>query len=67
VLDPVRAVAAKESAGGTGPRAVAAQLESARARAAAFKARDATVPALDALARAVGAEPLTPPPTGGSR
>jgi hypothetical protein len=25
------------------------------------------VPALDALARAVGAEPLTPPPTGGSR
>jgi argininosuccinate lyase len=67
VLDPVRAVAAKESAGGTGPRAVAAQLESARARAAAFKARAATVPALDALARAVGAEPLTPPPTGGSR
>jgi argininosuccinate lyase len=58
-LDPRRAVAAKESVGGTGPRAVAAQLESARARAAEMRARAAAVPTLDALARAIAAEPLT--------
>jgi argininosuccinate lyase len=57
-LDPIRAVAAKESAGGTGPRAVAAQLASARARAAALHARAAAVPSIQSLARAIASEPL---------
>jgi argininosuccinate lyase len=58
-LDPIRAVAAKESAGGTGPRAVAAQLESARARVRDLHARAAAVPTIQSLARAIAAEPLT--------
>ena len=58
-LDPARAVAAKESAGGTGPRAVAVQLQAARARAAAFADHARSLPTLDALARAITAEPLT--------
>ena len=58
-LDPIRAVAAKESAGGTGPRAVAAQLESARGRARDLHARASAVPTLQSLARAIAAEPLT--------
>jgi len=59
-LDPIRAVAAKESAGGTGPRAVAAQLASARARATELHARASAVPTLRTLARAIATEPLTP-------
>jgi argininosuccinate lyase len=59
-LSPSRAVAAKESAGGTGPRAVAAQLDAARVRAADFAATARSLPTLDALARAIAAEPLTP-------
>jgi argininosuccinate lyase len=41
-LDPARAVAAKESPGGTGPRAVAAQLAHLRARAGALVVTSAT-------------------------
>jgi argininosuccinate lyase len=58
-LDPVRAIAAKESIGGTGPRAVAAQLESARARATALHARASAIPTIQSLARSIAAEPLT--------
>ncbi len=58
-LDPIRAVAAKESAGGTGPRAVAAQLASARARAGELHARAAAIPSIQSLARAIANEPLT--------
>jgi argininosuccinate lyase len=58
-LDPRRAVAAKESPGGTGPRAVTEQLDSAYARAAEFAARARALPTLDALASAIAAEPLT--------
>jgi argininosuccinate lyase len=58
-LDPVRAVAAKESIGGTGPRAVAAQLEGARSRAQALLARASAVPTIQSLARSIAAEPLT--------
>jgi argininosuccinate lyase len=57
-LDPIRAVAAKESPGGTGPRAVAAQLANARARVAALLARAAAVPTIHTLARAIANEPL---------
>jgi argininosuccinate lyase len=59
-LDPRYAVAAKESAGGTSPRAVFAQLDSARARAADFASRARALPTLDALAHAIAAEPFTP-------
>jgi argininosuccinate lyase len=58
-LDPHRAVAAKESHGGTGPRAVHTQLDSAHARAEDFAARARALPTLDALARAIAAEPFT--------
>ncbi len=58
-LDPIRAVAAKESAGGTGPRAVAAQLDSAPAPATELHARASAVPTIESLARAIAAEPLT--------
>ncbi len=57
-LDATRAVSVKESIGGTGPRAVAAQLESARARASSFAERARSLPALDALAQSIAAEPL---------
>jgi len=61
-LDPRRAVAAKESPGGTSARAVSAQLDSAHARAADFASRARALPTLDALARAIAAEPLTSSP-----
>jgi len=57
-LDAVRAVAAKESAGGTGPRSIDAQLESARGRAAAFAKKAGSIPSLDAIAKTIAAEPL---------
>ena len=60
-LDPIRAVAAKESAGGTGPRAVAAQLDSARAAPPrSTHAAERHPPPSSRLARAIAAEPLTP-------
>jgi argininosuccinate lyase len=59
-LDPAAAVAAKESAGGTGPRAIDAQLASARDRADTLAAISASTPQLDAVARAIATEPLHP-------
>jgi argininosuccinate lyase len=57
-LDATRAVAAKESAGGTGPKSIDAQIASAGARAAAFATKAATIPSLDAIAKVIAAEPL---------
>ncbi len=59
VLDPARAVAAKESPGGTGPRSVAAQLTHLRARAEALtKAGEAGGFSAAALARGIEDEAL---------
>jgi hypothetical protein len=58
-LDPARAVAAKESHGGTGPRAVQAHLASIRERANVLSNAAGAIPSLDALAAAVAAESLT--------
>jgi argininosuccinate lyase len=57
-LDPAAAVAAKESAGGTGPRAVAEQIAWLRGEAAALGAIAETHGSIDALAQRVFAEPL---------
>jgi argininosuccinate lyase len=57
-LDPASAVAAKESVGGTGPRAVAAQIDALRARAHELEAIASTYGTLDAIAARVFAEPL---------
>jgi argininosuccinate lyase len=57
-LDPRTAVAAKESAGGTGPLAVEAQLGWLRLRAAELGAAAGKHGSLDALAQRVFAEPL---------
>jgi argininosuccinate lyase len=57
-LDPAAAVAAKESFGGTGPRAVAAQVAWLEEQAAALAAKAAEHGSLDALAKRVFAEPL---------
>jgi argininosuccinate lyase len=59
-LDPVTAVAAKESAGGTGPLAVEAQLAWLRHRSAELGAAAGRHGSLDALAQRVFAEPLEP-------
>ncbi|MDP9150034.1 MAG: argininosuccinate lyase, partial [Myxococcota bacterium] len=58
VLDPRRAVAAKESLGGTGPRAVEAQLTWLHERAAALRGAAAAQGGLDELAQRVFDEPL---------
>ena len=57
-LDPATAVAAKESAGGTGPRAVDAQIAHVRARAATLAESAGRHPSLDDLATRIFAEPL---------
>jgi argininosuccinate lyase len=57
-LDPARAVAAKESLGGTGPRSVAAQIDALRARAHELGAIAATFGSLDEIAARIFAEPL---------
>jgi argininosuccinate lyase len=57
-LDPAAAVAAKESAGGTGPRAVADQIAWIRGEAAALGAIAEAHGSIDALAQRVFAEPL---------
>jgi argininosuccinate lyase len=60
-LDAGRAVAAKESVGGTGPRAVRAQLDDAARRAETLRGRDATGHSSVAeLGRIIAREPLTP-------
>lgn len=58
VLDPERAVAAKESAGGTGPKSVAVQIEALGRELAALSARAKAVPSLDELATRIAAEDL---------
>jgi argininosuccinate lyase len=58
VLDPKTAVAAKESAGGTGPRAVDAQIAQLRSHATRLEAAARAHPSLDELAKRVFAEPL---------
>jgi argininosuccinate lyase len=60
-LDPATAVAAKESPGGTGPRAVDAQIAWLRQRATALSAKGEAHGSLDVLARRVFAEPLELP------
>jgi hypothetical protein len=57
-LDPANAVAAKEVPGGTGPRAVAAQLAEIDAAAAGLAAAAAKIPSLDALAAGIAREPV---------
>lgn len=57
-LDPRAAVAAKESAGGTGPRAVEAQLAWLGERASELDSRAQAHGSLDALARRIFAAPL---------
>lgn len=57
-LDPDRAMRAKKSAGGTAPERVREQLAAAKAASTRLRASAATVPSLDAIARAIGAEPL---------
>ncbi len=59
-LAPAQAIAAKESLGGTGPRAVLAQLASARARAEGLAAVSASTPTLDGVARSLAGEALQP-------
>ena len=60
-LDPDDAVAAKESPGGTGPRAVGAQIEWLRDRARALSAKAKEHGAIDMLAARIFAEPLELP------
>jgi argininosuccinate lyase len=57
-LDPAAAVAAKESLGGTGPRAVDAQIAWLGERASALSEKAHAHGSLEALARRVFAEPL---------
>ncbi len=58
VLDPARAAAAKESAGGTGPKSVAAQLQALRERADHLTAIAEKIPTLESIADAIAREPL---------
>jgi argininosuccinate lyase len=57
-LDPAAAVAAKESLGGTGPRAVAAQIDWLGQQAGKLAAKAAEHGSLEDLAKRVFAEPL---------
>jgi argininosuccinate lyase len=57
-LEPAAAVAAKESLGGTGPRAVDGQIAWLRAQAAQLAAAADAQGSLDALAARVFSEPL---------
>jgi argininosuccinate lyase len=59
-LEPSAAVAAKESFGGTGPRAVDEQLRSLAEKASALAAKAQAQGTLDGLAQRIFAEPLEP-------
>ncbi|MGZ3456722.1 MAG: argininosuccinate lyase [Polyangiales bacterium] len=59
-LDPRAAAAAKESIGGTGPRAVNDQIEALRIEAEHLAATAANTPTLDTIAARIAAEPLEP-------
>lgn len=58
VLDPVRAMRAKTSAGGTAPERVRESLAELRRRAGALHAQAERVPTLDQIAEAIRREPL---------
>ncbi len=58
VLDPARAAAAKESAGGTGPKSVAAQREALRAQIARATLAARSVPTLEHVAETIAKETL---------
>ena len=60
-LDPAAAVAAKESAGGTGPRSVGAQITWLREQASELSRRASAQGSLETVARRVFAEPLERP------
>jgi argininosuccinate lyase len=57
-LDPLAAAAAKESAGGTGPRAVDSQIAWLRQRASSIEAESDAHGSLDMLAKRIFSEPL---------
>ena len=58
VLDPERAAAAKESAGGTGPKSVAAQREALRGQIARATLAAQSVPTLEQIAETIAKEEL---------
>ena len=58
VLDPARAAAAKESAGGTGAKSVAAQRETLRAQIGRASQAAKNIPTLDQIADTISKEPL---------
>lgn len=58
VLDPARAAAAKESAGGTGPKSVAAQRESLRGHIARATLAAQSIPTLEQIADTIAKETL---------
>ncbi len=58
VLDPARAAAAKESAGGTGTKSVAAQREALREHIARATRVAGDVPTLERIAETIAKEPL---------
>ncbi len=60
VLDPMLAMQAKESLGGTGPKSVAAQLEQLRAHAEVLAGQASAAPTLSSLAQTIASEPLEP-------
>ena len=59
-LDPAAAIAAKESAGGTGPNAVRAQLATLRESAQNLSTVAYCAPTLASIAERIAAEPLEP-------
>ena len=58
VLDPARAAAAKESAGGTGTKSVAAQREALREHIARATRVAGDVPTLERILGTIAKEPL---------
>jgi argininosuccinate lyase len=61
VLDPQRAMHAKQSAGGTAPPRVREQIADVRSAAAALRARAESIPTLDAIAARIASEPMQEP------
>ena len=59
VLDPARAAAAKESAGGAGPKSLTAQVSTLRGQVKGLSERAARYPSLDTIAKTIAKEPLS--------
>jgi len=57
-LDPVRATEAKESAGGTGPRAIAEQQRALAEHASGLASKATRIPSLEQVADTIAREPL---------